>query len=678
MTTPLTTPIAVPATGMSVSAAARTVAAKAPAQFVELSGADLKALLNFQKALPSSKGRKLLNGDEEEFATGKGTMTDSPEWVMAQAGEGVVNVVVDGAAGGAGGAAGGAAGAGAAGAAGAAAAVPVISPLAFAPLAFVNPGSSENNRPTLSRDPVKLTLEVNAPNNQQTSDPQWRAADPDSNTVYYFFQLEEGVQINDPQLFNLDGQKFNLDGKRLSAVSADGNFKIDPVTGQISRIASNDQDEPVLFCEDEAALQVVVTDTALVSLPVEVVIDRTLPGFEGYDSNYAVFDLLYEENQSSDLVVNVEKQDSGTATELYITIDENATLGYKRADNEIDLIRQIDKLSLDFTKNAHITDTAASIESDEERANYLASFKNITGLDFSRSVVPGVEDAPDTLGHDLNAEIYFYNANPTIEAEITIVDQFAGVDTKVEYVEFAEGMTYKGYELHVANELATPGAPDEGGVYHLTTAVDVDGNLVATHCNDLLADADEDIEGATGDKLDGKEGNDLIFSHGSGDTLIGGAGNDLLVIDGEATIVLSASLDNGTDTIVGFGEDSVVDLGRVVNYLDADEINAILTEGCSDEAIWDSFITALTAADVVEFDDTVSGYLGSVYTDQVFALEFFAALEGAIVIDYEESGAHMLLLNGVGMAQQPIEFAHFADVTNFTADNFITQAVLPG
>jgi hypothetical protein len=395
-----------------------------------------------------------------------------------------------------------------------------------------------------------------------------------------------------------------------------------------------------------------------------------------------VFDLLYEENQSSDLVVNVEKHDSGTATELYITIDENLTLGSKRADNEIDLIRQIDKLSLDFTKNAHITDTAASIESVEDRANYLASFKTITGLDFSRSVVPGVEDVPDTpdtpdtLGNDLNAEIYFYNANPTLEAEITIVDQFAGVDTKVEYVEFAEGMTYKGYELHVANELATPGAPDEDGVYHLTTAVDVDGNLVATHCNDLLADST--LKGQAGEVLAGLDGNDLIFSHGYGDTLIGGAGNDLLVIDGDATIVLTASADNGTDTIVGFGEDSVIDLGmESVSFLDADDINAILSEGGSDEAIWESFITALTAADVVEFDDAVSGYLSSVYSNEVFGLEFFAALEGAIVIDYEESGAHMLLLNGVGMAQQPVELAHFADVINFTADNFMTQAVLP-
>jgi hypothetical protein len=669
---------------MSVSAAARTVAAKAPAQFVELSGADLKALLNFQKALPSSKGRKLLNGDEEEFATGKGTMTDSPEWVMAQAGEGVVNVVVDGAAGGAGGAAGGAAGAGAgaAGAAGAAAAVPVISPLAFAPLAFVNPGSSENNRPTLSRDPVKLTLEVNAPNNQQTSDPQWRAADPDSNTVYYFFQLEEGVQINDPQLFNLDGQKFNLDGKRLSAVSADGNFKIDPVTGQISRIASNDQDEPVLFCEDEAALQVVVTDTALVSLPVEVVIDRTLPGFEGYDSNYAVFDLLYEENQSSDLVVNVEKQDSGTATELYITIDENATLGSKRADNEIDLIRQIDKLSLDFTKNAHITDTAASIESDEERANYLASFKNITGLDFSRSVVPGVEDAPDTLGHDLNAEIYFYNANPTIEAEITIVDQFAGVDTKVEYVEFAEGMTYKGYELHVANELATPGAPDEDGVYHLTTAVDVDGNLVATHCNDLLADSV--LKDQAGEVLAGLDGNDLIFSHGYGDTLIGGAGNDLLVIDGDATIVLSSSVENSTDTIVGFGEDSVVDLGMAtVNYLDAYDITEFFTEEGVTQDSFDAFILALGQSDVVEISKEVQDIFSSFDTlesNPIAAL--MSAFDGKMVIAIEETdagtSAHLDLVG-----QSGFELAHFDGVSDFTMDNFLNaqkvslSAVLP-
>jgi hypothetical protein len=178
--------------------------------------------------------------------------------------------------------------------------------------------------------------------------------------------------------------------------------------------------------------------------------------------------------------------------------------------------------------------------------------------------------------------------------------------------------------------------------------------------------------------LAGLDGNDLIFSHGYGDTLIGGAGNDLLVIDGDATIVLTASADNGTDTIVGFGEDSVIDLGmESVSFLDADDINAILSEGGSDEAIWESFITALTAADVVEFDDAVSGYLSSVYSNEVFGLEFFAALEGAIVIDYEESGAHMLLLNGVGMAQQPVELAHFADVINFTADNFMTQAVLP-
>jgi hypothetical protein len=141
-------------------------------------------------------------------------------------------------------------------------------------------------------------------------------------------------------------------------------------------------------------------------------------------------------------------------------------------------------------------------------------------------------------------------------------------------------MTYKGYALHVADKSATPGAPDEGGVYHLTTKV-VDGALEATHCNDLLADAYKDIEGATGDLLAGLGGNDLIFSHGADDTLIGGEGSDLIVLSEDAcnAVIRLADIDALTDP------DSVDHYDTIVNFNDSHTIEfAGLTLSFADDS----------------------------------------------------------------------------------------------
>jgi hypothetical protein len=58
--------------------------------------------------------------------------------------------------------------------------------------------------------------------------------------------------------------------------------------------------------------------------------------------------------------------------------------------------------------------------------------------------------------------------------------------------------------------------------------------------------------------------------------------------------------------------------------------------------------------------------------------EALAALEGSIAIVYEGDDAHMYFVNSASIEQPPFELAHFANVSNFTADNFMTQAVLPG
>lgn len=557
MTKPITTPAAAPTQGMNVAAAARATVAKAPNNFVELSGADLQALLNFQKTLPSSKGRKLIKTDDEEFATGEGTVTDSPEWVMAQANTGVVEVLVEsgagGAAGGAGGAAGGAAGAAGAGAAGAAAAPMVMSPLAFLPAALVLPnGSDVNNRPTLTRAPGKLTLDVNAAGNTPTSDPEWKAADPDNHTVFYFFQLEKGVVINDPEVFNLDGHAFNLDGKRLSAISEDGRFRINPYTGEISRVDSNDESEPVVFCKDEH-LQVVVTDTALVSLPVEVVIDRTLPDFDsdlgGNDTDYSVNTLLNHSNLHLDNSSTVDDENS------IITIDESLTRDAKTRDyaENGDIIRQIDKLNLDMSW------------SDNE----------INGLDFHRDITPATEDDILLCTELINLHAHIAS-DVDGDVQITVIDQFGSNETKVEYVQFAAGMTFNGYVLNDDLEAVS----NESGYYHLATDfTTTQGALTGTECRDLLASDD-----GVGEVLDGLGGNDLIFSHGLGDTLIGGAGSDLLVIgehvDSDDTVVATVvlgDLDSAPietdhfDTVVNFDHHSLINVGDFIISFDAED-----------------------------------------------------------------------------------------------------------
>ncbi len=260
-------PAAVSVQAANTANGARLVAAKAATPFVELTGADLQALLDFQKTLPSSKGRKVLKPGEEEFVNSDGTVIDSPEWLVAQAGAVLPEAIAGGAGGAAGGAAGaGAAGAGAAGAAGAAAALPLVSPLAFLPaVALVPAWGDVNNRPTLAHnidktDAVRLKIEIVGEKENTTTNPNWKAADPDSNPTTFYFQLKEGERVGDANVLFLDG-------KRLSLISGNGRFGINKDTGLITRLI----DTPQLV---EQTLEVVVTDTALVSTAVTVVIEK--------------------------------------------------------------------------------------------------------------------------------------------------------------------------------------------------------------------------------------------------------------------------------------------------------------------------------------------------------------------------------------------------------------------
>lgn len=542
-----------------------------------------------------------------------------------------------------------------------------MSPLAFLPAAFALPnGSDENHRPTLTRAPGKLTLDVNAAANDPTSDPEWKAADPDNHTVFYFFQLGKGVVVNDPEVFNLDGHPFNLDGKRLSAVSEDGRFRINPYTGEISRVDS-DQELPELFCKDEDALNVVVTDTALVSLPVEVIIDRTIPDFikENYDTEYSLAGLKnsYDTEAEPDpyLVADVGMEEG----EYKITIDESITLGFK-TESEVEdspIVRQIDKLNFDIAS------------------------PTITELNFYRQVVTqeqadACSDEVLHVGNNLEAEVTFSElaGDPAVDMYVTVVDQFGQDATKVEYIQFAEDAVFGSYLLN-------DGQNSESGYYHLTTNRDAEsGNLIASECRDLLASDD-----GIGETLNGLGGNDLIFSHGNHDTLIGGAGNDLIVFDKE-----------GNCSVVALGlaadaEKAFADYDTIANFFEGEHNQVQLelsgTNWAGDFATEEFLVDAQFVSNNLDNpDDFTEGFvLTAEGTGAVLQINWNNAIDfsefSSMAVNFGDNAASSfyMIINDVSLPmfnESPVSLLlqvnNAADVNTLTGDEYKLMAVFDG
>ncbi|PUE13813.1 hypothetical protein B9Z48_14290 [Limnohabitans sp. WS1] len=108
-------------------------------------------------------------------------------------------------------------------------------------------------------DAVRLTIEILGDKENTTTNPNWVRADPDNNTTFFYFQLKDGERVGDANVLFLDG-------KRLSLTSGDGRFGINKDTGLITRLIDTPQYE-------EQTLDVVITDTALISTAVSVIIE---------------------------------------------------------------------------------------------------------------------------------------------------------------------------------------------------------------------------------------------------------------------------------------------------------------------------------------------------------------------------------------------------------------------
>ena len=472
----------------------------------DMPGADLDALKRFGDSLPKAIKPALKNpkkpGEEEELL-GE-VVSDYTEWQVAQAETGAAAAGAAGAEAAAAGAAGAeAAAAGAAGAAGAGSAIAVVSPLALTPAALLlNDGSTPNRAPELLKPAYTVYLPVNAGTGPV------ECSTPDETD----FKDVDNTFASLKFYFVVDGQY----------VLTDRIFAIDEETGTVS-LTNDDYD---LACA-KYTLTVVAFDGQAYSAPQTITVERVLPDLlEGAfgtnpDTYYSLTSMTSDETPYADNVdVDVDP------SKKRITINDEVLVNGEETFNTFDI--------LGLEKNVVWSKLYAERDGDQLRIRLRA-----------------VDD------DSLNLKITINNHYSGIEKD-SVTSTGHGA---IEYLHFdSAGLSsYAGYALSALPSDTVDSDCDgntffpENGSYRIATvtAVADRGELIGTVCDDLIAGS-RDVQ----EHLKGLSGNDLLFANGH-DTLEGGAGNDLLALRGHGNKIVfaAAGIENGSDVVVGFGED---------------------------------------------------------------------------------------------------------------------------
>jgi len=553
---PLAKPLAAPVLRVAAANPSQMVAKALP---TDVKGADLQGLQRFQQSLtdvivPTKRVVKKKVDGEEELSQEQVVVSDSEDYEVAQADTSSAGAaaVSD-----AGGAAAGGSGAGAG--AGAGTAVNLFSPLMFAPLLgfALDDGNTEPPAP-LPGPEVVLPPEP-TPGPAPAPRPAPRAANIAPEVIVEHSDVKLPLNAGEGDILcavvsGTDADNgpsglryFFWNNGTPSTTSADGYFSIDE-SGQISLTAEGEANigagNPVLPCAPSIELAVVAFDGANYSTPKSITFDRVLPDWSPEwlttEDTVQPLDTMYAMNLIGGK--DIEINDAGGGLDL-LDVD---------ASELIDAVEQEDA-ALHSLKMAHCGEDSLKITiAREEHADY----------------------------------------NVTIGGQY---QQANDLDLSVEYIHFQQGTTYGRYDLGGVDEVdVTSDCPElypypyfqDHGVYLLSTDVATADYevLEGTVCNDVIVGS-----GKYAELLDGGNGKDLLFAQ-AGDTVSGGAGNDLIVIDDSdhhhehddecevegITIQFSSAATNGTDTVVGADEHTVIELQSSVNSF-ADEV--LLSEG---------------------------------------------------------------------------------------------------
>jgi len=185
----------------------------------------------------------------------------------------------------------------------------------------------KNRAPELTRTPVagedaKLKLVIEGEKDGTINSPTWAASDADKHSTYFYFQLKAGERAGDANVEVIDG-------KRLSLISNDGRFSINKLTGLVTA------NTVVLTTPqfNEQTLDVVVTDTELVSAPVAVVVDKNhVPELTrnlavGEDLKLTLFVSGAEDGKTSLIDWKATDADVGHKKYFYFQLNEGERVG---------------------------------------------------------------------------------------------------------------------------------------------------------------------------------------------------------------------------------------------------------------------------------------------------------------------------------------------------------------
>jgi hypothetical protein len=197
------------------------------------------------------------------------------------------------------------------------------------------------------------------PNDGTINSPTWAASDADKDNTYFYFQLKAGERADD---VNVEV----IDGKRLSLISNDGRFSINKLTGLVTA-------NPVVLTIpqfNEQTLDVVVTDTELVSAPVAVVVDKNhVPDLArtlavGEDLKLTLFVSGPEDGKTSLIDWNATDTDAGHNKYFYFQLNDGERVGQNDVKvingNRLSLISGDGRFTIDMS-TGQITRTDLSV-----------------------------------------------------------------------------------------------------------------------------------------------------------------------------------------------------------------------------------------------------------------------------------------------------------------------------
>ncbi len=315
------------------------------------------------------------------------------------------------------------------------------------------------------------------------------------------------------------------------------------------------------------------------------------------------------------------------------TVNLEAALGTKAAATGINRVTftdsgeanvvTIDKtFTNDLTVDISVDTTSGdSITADADYANALTVNAPTANLDTGHTATANLNTVTGGKGSD--------TLNIQLGASVNIIATELSLVTLVETFSITDGDTDTDATFNIA-------LADENASYTSATnyeTLTVDATSIGASSDTVNVSAAAELDGKVIIKGgDGVNKFTLSSSANLGDTITGGGGNDSIVIDTSGDLTKADSVDagDGTDTLIGLGDTTIVDidLTGVSNF---EKLTGTASKYLN--ATFDTLASSTGITEVTFLDDT---------NDDLDSLTLKAGYTPAIIVNLDDEGAHSL------------------------------------